>query len=90
MKWRLKIFIISLLVDFNSVSLAYNSDTLIYTTEKQNYDAIEIINLKENNRDEIKNICKKKFNNSPQCDKQKFIDRFRLFLKNFPDKKENN
>ncbi|HGJ5874167.1 MAG TPA: hypothetical protein ACHBY4_10485 [Arsenophonus apicola] len=90
MKWRLKIFTISLLVGFNSLSLANNSDTLIYTTDNQNDDVIEIINLKESKRDEMKDLCKKKFKNSPECDKQKFIDRFALFLENFPDKKENN
>ncbi|WGO84365.1 hypothetical protein [Arsenophonus apicola] len=90
MKWRLKIFTISLLVGFNPISLANNSDRLIYTTENQNYDPIEIINLKENKHDKIKDICMKKFKNSPQCDNPKFVERFGLFLKNFPDKKENN
>ncbi|MDR5615973.1 hypothetical protein [Arsenophonus sp.] len=47
MKWRLKIFTISLLVGFNALSLANNSETLIYATEVQNYDVIEIVNLKK-------------------------------------------
>lgn len=85
MKWRLKIFTISLLVGFNAFSLANNSDTLIYTTEVQNYDVIEIINLKESKRDEIYDKCKKRFNNSPECDKPIFLNRFREFLKKFPE-----
>ncbi|QBY44463.1 hypothetical protein QE197_13315 [Arsenophonus nasoniae] len=91
MKWRLKIFTISLLVGFSSLSSANNNDSrFIYTTENQNDDLVEIINLQENKHDKIKDICMKKFNNSPQCDNPKFINRFALFLKNFPDKKENN
>ncbi|HGJ5858410.1 MAG TPA: hypothetical protein ACHBX6_01550 [Arsenophonus nasoniae] len=91
MKWRLKIFTISLLVGFSSLSSANNNDSrFIYTTENQNDDLVEIINLQENKHDKIKDICMKKFNNSPQCDNQRFINRFALFLKNFPDKKENN
>lgn len=94
MKWRLKIFTISLLVGFNALSLANNSDTLIYTVEVPNYDAIQIINLKENKRvvvrDEIYDICKKRFNNSPECDNPKFLNGFRMFQKNFPDKVESN
>lgn len=90
MKWRLKIFTISLLVGFSSLSLANNSDRFIYTTENQHDDLVEIINLKENKHDDIKDICMKKFNNSEKCDNPKFINRFALFLKNFPDKKEDN
>ncbi|WP_406850682.1 hypothetical protein WH390_03935 [Candidatus Arsenophonus nilaparvatae] len=89
MKWRLKIFTISLLVGFNALSLANNSETLIYATEVQNYDVIEIVNLKESKKvviiDRTYDICKNKFHNSAECDKPKFLNRFREFLKKFPD-----
>ncbi|RXK33049.1 hypothetical protein BBD39_09145 [Arsenophonus endosymbiont of Bemisia tabaci Asia II 3] len=89
MRWRLKIFTISLLVGFNALSLANNSETLIYAIEVQNYDVIQTVNLKESKKvviiDRTYDICKKKFHNSAECDNPKFLNRFREFLKRFPD-----
>ncbi|HGJ5866590.1 MULTISPECIES: hypothetical protein [Arsenophonus] len=82
MKWRLKIFAISLLVGFNSLSLANNSNILIYTTENQKYDTIEIMNLIEGKKTRIKDICIDKYSKKAvlNCNDQKVIKYLGDFL----------
>lgn len=89
MKWRLKIFSISLLVGFNALSLANNSDTLAYT-EKQDYHAVDLMNLEE--LKVITDKCNKKFSDNLKeiCKDPKVIERFSYFLKIFPEKITTN